>query len=174
MACDPSRGRARGRRRRRRSRAAEAFLVYLQCATGDLEALRSAIQFKRTWKRALRDDAGMSPEEAARVRGFPITDRQRGVLAELDDILGEPDEGLRSRGRAIASVLSSSTRTWWLCSRRLLSPPTRSASNSRRLAKPSGCTRPGRPTKSAGRPRSRSWKAQGADSSSAIELARRA
>lgn len=86
-------------------RAAEAFLVYLQCATGDLEALRAAVQFKRTWKRALRDDAGMSPEEAARVRGFPISDRQRGVLAELDEILGEPDEGLGSRGREIANVL---------------------------------------------------------------------
>jgi len=85
--------------------AAEAFLVYLQCATGDLEALRAAVQFKRTWKRPLRDDAGMSPEEAARVRGFPITDRQRGVLAELDEILGEPDEGSRSRGREIANLL---------------------------------------------------------------------
>lgn len=86
-------------------RAAEAFLVYLQCATGDLESLRAVVEFKLTWKRTLRDAAGLSPDDAARVRAFPISERQRAVLAELDALLGEPDDDLRSRARGIADVL---------------------------------------------------------------------
>lgn len=78
--------------------AISAFLVYVWCATGDLSVLRDLAQFKLTWKRAYREAAGLAADEAAAVRAFGISERQRHVLGELLDIVGESDpEEVRTR-----------------------------------------------------------------------------
>ena len=90
------------------AKAADAFLVYVSNASGNLRVLRDLAQFKLTWKRAYRDAVGLAADEAAAVRAFAITDRQRAVLGELLELLEEStpdnDADVSAIARAILAL----------------------------------------------------------------------
>jgi ATP-dependent helicase HepA len=87
------------------TKAVAAFLIYAAASSGDLSLLGDLLQFKLTWKRAYRDAAGLAPDEAAAVRSFPISARQREVLSELVELLDESDSETGARASNLANAI---------------------------------------------------------------------
>ena len=92
------------------AKATDAFLVYVSCASGDLSVLRDLAQFKLTWKRAYREATALAADEAAAVRGFGISERQRAVLGELLEILGESPSEVEARAIDTARAILAARR----------------------------------------------------------------
>lgn len=88
--------------------AARMFFSFAAAATGDLEVLRDLAAYRRTLRRAFRQAAGLSDEDAAAVRrGFPRTDAQAAALEDLEEILGDPEVERARRARRLSQLLTA-------------------------------------------------------------------
>lgn len=70
-------------------KASALFWLFVQAASGDLEVLRNLAVYRLELKRQARHAAGLTPEEAALIRGIPTSDRQRTALRRVAGLLEE-------------------------------------------------------------------------------------
>ena len=100
--------------------AVGAFRVYGSYACGDPDALLDVVRYRLQLKRALKESAGLSTEDAAALRAFERSEVQKAVTTELLDELGSDTQaaeaerlghGLLSLAPGAYVVFTTSQRT---------------------------------------------------------------